>query len=277
MTLPPHVTGSLSVAGSTLYLNVTAATEPLRWALAGGGAWDVNATQNWKDNAGGVTAYQEAGAVGDSVVLDDTYISSPTAITLDTTVSPLKLTASNASHDYTVSGSGMIAGETGLTKTGGGRLTLNTANTYAGASVISGGTLSVAALANGGQPSGIGAAPAAAANLSLSGGATLQYTGNSASSDRGFTLGSGGATVDVSAANQTLTLSGTVAGADPLTKAGAGNLSFTAANALPADSSVTVAAGDLQVGAWTVSATKTVAVASGDPAITALVGLESVT
>ena len=263
VTLPPHVTGSLSVAGSTLYLNVTAATEPLRWALAGGGAWDVNATQNWKDNAGGVTAYQEAGAVGDSVVLDDTYISSPTAITLDTTVSPLKLTASNASHDYTVSGSGMIAGETGLTKTGGGRLTLNTANTYAGASVISGGTLSVAALANGGQPSGIGAAPAAAANLSLSGGATLQYTGNSASSDRGFTLGSGGATVDVSAANQTLTLSGTVAGAYPLTKAGAGNLSFTAANALPADSSVIVAAGDLQVGAWTVSATKTVAVASG--------------
>ncbi len=263
VTLPPHVTGNLSVAGSTLYLNVTSSAEPLRWALAGGGVWDVNATPSWKDNAGSGTTYQETGSVGDSVVFDDTYISSPTAITLNTTVSPLNLTVGNASHDYTVSGSGVIAGETGLTKTGGGRLTLNTTNTYAGPTVISGGALSVAALANGGQPSGIGAAPAAAANLSLSGGATLQYTGESVSIDRSFTLGSGGATVDVATVGQTLALAGTVANAYPLTKSGAGSLSFTAADALPADSSVTVAAGDLQVDAWAVSATKKMAVASG--------------
>ena len=262
VTLPPHVSGNLSVSGSTLFLNVTATTQPLRWALTGNGVWDVNAAQNWKDSAGTATAYQESEGLGDSVLLDETYITSPPTITLNAAVSPLSLTVNNSAYDYTVSGGGSIAGSAGLSKQGGGTLTLGTANTYAGATVIGGGTLSVAALADGGQPSGIGASPAAAANLVIGGGA-LRYTGASAGSDRSLTLGSGGGTVDVYTAGSTLTFSGAVSGGYAFTKAGAGNVAFSAANALSAASGVIVAAGDLQVGAWAVGGAKTNSIAVG--------------
>ena len=50
------------------------------------------------------------------------------------------------------------------------------ANAYTGVTTISGGTLSVGTLANGGSASDIGAASSSATNLVLNGG-TLQYTG----------------------------------------------------------------------------------------------------
>jgi len=251
VTLSPHLAGNLTLAGSTLYLNITAAsTQPLKWALSGNGTWDIGAAQNWKDSAGTATAYQETTVSGDSVVFDETYIASSPTITLNSTVCPASVTVNCATRNFAFSGSGAIAGDAGLTKQGSGTLTLSTANSYSGPTTISGGTLSVSALANGGSPSGIGASSAAAANLVIGGSATLQYTGTSATSDRGFTLGTGGGTADVSAAGQTLTLAGTVAGAYPLTKSGAGNLAFTANNALTAAGNVTIASGDLKVAAW---------------------------
>jgi len=257
VALPSRVSGYLSVSGSTNYLTITASTQPLRWAVDGDGTWDISTTRNWKDSAGTDTYYLETATSGDSVLLDETYVTSSPTITLDSTVSPAGVTVTNATRNYTVSGTGAISGGTGLIKQGDGTLTLKTTNTYSGVTAINGGTLSVATLANGGSPSGIGASSGAAANLVIGGGATLRYTGDSAASDRGFTLGSGGGTVDVSEAGQTLTLSGTATGAYAFTKAGAGNLAFSTANALSAAGSVTVAAGDLQVGAWTLGLNKT--------------------
>ena len=62
---------------------------------------------------------------------------------------------------------------------------------------VSGGTLSVSALANGGSASDIGAAANSAANLVLDSG-TLSYTGGAASIDRLFSISTGGGTIDVS-------------------------------------------------------------------------------
>lgn len=123
----------------------------------------------------------------------------------------------------------------GLTKTGSGTLTLTNANnSYTGATVVSGGgTLSVATLANGGANSSIGASSSDSANLFIEGGSTLQYTGGSVTSDRGFTLnGAAGGIIDVTNAGTELTFGGTVAGLGgaPLTKAGAGTLTLSGVN-----------------------------------------------
>ena len=263
VTLPPRFSGSLSVTGSTLSLTVTAVAQPLRWALPGSGAWDLNTSLSWKDSGGSATTYQETAAAGDSVIFDETYLAGSATVTLGTTVSPGSVTVNTSAKDIAIAGSGMIAGSGPLTKQGNGTLTLATLNTFSGGVTLGGGTLSVPTLANASQPCSLGAASAAAANLSLGGGGTLRYTGGSASSDRNFTLTAGGCTVDVASAGQTLTLTGSGTGNYPLTKTGAGPLVFTAANALSAAGNVTLASGELQVAAWNVGSGRTNTVAAG--------------
>ena len=84
-----------------------------------------------------------------------------------------------------------------LSKSGSGKWVLsNTNNTYTGVTTISGGTLQVAKLANGGSPSSMGISSSAAANLSFGGG-TLRYVGTGDFTDRGFTQ-TGAGTFDAS-------------------------------------------------------------------------------
>ncbi|QDB99456.1 autotransporter-associated beta strand repeat-containing protein [Mesorhizobium sp. 8] len=122
----------------------------------------------------------------------------------------------------------------GLTKTGSGMLTLTSAgSSYTGATRITSGTLSVATLANGGAASSIGASSSDSANLVLQAGATLQYTGGSVTTDRGFTIGgSAGGAIDVADANTVLEFSGAVVADDyaPLLKEGAGTLVLSGTN-----------------------------------------------
>jgi autotransporter-associated beta strand protein len=88
-----------------------------------------------------------------------------------------------------------------LTKTTLSVLNLVAANTYSGATTISGGTVNASILASGGLPSGIGQSGSAATNLVLSGAGTLGYTGTApATTDRLFTIGAGGAGLNASGA-----------------------------------------------------------------------------
>jgi autotransporter-associated beta strand protein len=152
-------------------------------------------------------------------------VTSATAATLMINV-PVGVTRSYG--DGTLANSGVIAGALSLVKSGSGTqvlgdantysgtttisagtLTLSGANTFTGAVTINGGTLSVGSIGNGAVASGnLGSATSAAANLVLNGG-TLQYTGTgTTSSDRNFTLGTSGGTIDIAAASGTFTLSG---------------------------------------------------------------------
>ncbi|MER8373456.1 autotransporter-associated beta strand repeat-containing protein [Mesorhizobium sp. M1406] len=161
-------------------------------------------------------------------------------------------------HNGTGSGTFTIAsaivdngGATGFIKGGIGRVSLTGANTYTGGTTLSGGTLVVNSVANGGVASSIGASSAASSNLVIESG-TLEYTGGTATTDRGFTLVNGGPsrTIQVDNGGANLTFGGVVVGPDDasLTKTGSGTL--TLANAANTYTGITtVSAGTLSVNA----------------------------
>ena len=159
--------------------------------------------------------------------------------------SGVQVTNANANLTF----SGLVSSPDGANflKSGPGTLTLaNPANTFTGIVTVNGGLLGATTLANGGQASSIGAGSSASANLVLNGGG-LQYTGVTVGTDRGFTLGSSGGTIDVTQAGTTLTDSGIVTGSGRLTKNGAGTLVLTSANTYTGGN--TVNGGILRAGA----------------------------
>ena len=94
-----------------------------------------------------------------------------------------------------------IGGTGGVTHAGSGTLVLGGINSYSGVTTVQKGTLAVTKLTAGGSNSSIGASSSAASNLVLGTGgnsATLQYTGGGDSTNRQFTVGTGGATLDAS-------------------------------------------------------------------------------
>ncbi|WP_428937899.1 beta strand repeat-containing protein [Fontivita pretiosa] len=139
----------------------------------------------------------------------------------------------------------VISGGGAVAKAGSGQWILTGNNTYTGLTAINGGTLTVNSIGNGGSPSPIGASAADAANLVINGGA-LRYAGGGSSTNRLFTVGNSGGTIDASgtgaiqftntgahvasgtAASRTLTLTGTNTGnntiAGVLADVGAGSL-----------------------------------------------------
>ena len=144
------------------------------------------------------------------------------------------ISVTDAAANLTFSGQVTSPDAAGLTKIGNGTLTLtNAGNDYAGITTISDGTLAISSIGNGGGPSTLGASSSASTNLVIQGGGELEYTGATASTDRGFTInGIAGGTVDVTNAGTSLTVSGNIVGlgSAPLRKAGAGTLILSGTN-----------------------------------------------
>lgn len=232
----PGLTATLSVSGSTLFVNVSAVSD----------IWKGNISGNWDTSTANWTGHATVFANGDAVLFDD---SAPnTSVNVAAAVQPgntLFNNSASVSYNITSSGGNNIGGGGGLTKNNNGTLTLSGgANTYTGVTAVNGGTVSVSALANGGSPSDIGAASAASANLALNG-STLQYTGGTASTDRGAAVGASGATIDIPTSGAILTDSGVIAGSGSLTKTGLGALALSGANTF--SGGVVLSAGELDI------------------------------
>ncbi len=120
----------LALAGlaAALALATGPATAAITWNVAGGGAWDTT-TPNW---TGDSTTFTDNGTV--DVIFNNT---AGGTITIAPNMSPASTTVSAVSGTYTFTGGPIDLGT--LTKSGGGTLTLNGANTYSGGTSITGG------------------------------------------------------------------------------------------------------------------------------------------
>lgn len=208
----------------------------LTWTGTSNNTWDFTSS-NWTDAANAAAAFTdsskllfpESGAGG-------YVISIPAQVgTKDIVV--------NSDGDYSFSGAGFIAGSGSMNKTGSGKLSLLTNNTYTGATVLRNGTLEINSLQNGGLPSSIGASANYNFNWVWKGG-KINYTGPSASTDRNAVLDN---TTEfaVSNAGSAVTVLGVLSGQGGLTKSGPGTLVLRSAN--PYEGETVIKGGVLEV------------------------------
>jgi autotransporter-associated beta strand protein len=204
-TLPTGVQATLAtnVPNSSIDLVISAVAAP-RWDGQAGGFWDIGLTANWIELSTGLPAFYQDG----QAVLFNDAAQGTTTVNLVANVQPASVTVNNTNLNYTLVGTGKIGGAGGLTKRGTGTFTIanSAANDYTGITTIAGGTLVVTNLANGGQPSAIGAASAAPENLVLAGG-TLSYAGAPAAANRGYSVQAARSAID---AQSNLSLGGNV-------------------------------------------------------------------
>jgi autotransporter-associated beta strand protein len=138
LTLDPAPrNATLNVGATSVTLNVSAGGTGLNltWGGGSGNLWDINNSAFW-NNGGGADVFFDL----DSVLFNDAGSASP-AVDLTTVLRPTAVVVSNVVNAYTFSGAGAIAGAGSLTKWGTNTLTLATANTYSGPTVIRAGRL----------------------------------------------------------------------------------------------------------------------------------------
>ena len=135
---------ALELEGTSLYLVVYGLRDATSvvWTGSQGSVWDVATTENF-------VAEEDQAAInfvnGDKVLFgEDAAVKT---VTLDAEIEADSIIFDNTSS-YTIQGEGAITGNTVLVKRGTGTTTISTLNTYTGGTRISGGVLSVKALAN---------------------------------------------------------------------------------------------------------------------------------
>jgi autotransporter-associated beta strand protein len=99
--------------------------------------WSTLGDNNWSDGISLLYPFH----TGDKATFDDSGSTNP-AVNLVGALQPASVTV-NATKNYTFSGSGSLAGAMALNKTNSGTLTLNTTNTFTGATTVGGGALIV--------------------------------------------------------------------------------------------------------------------------------------
>jgi autotransporter-associated beta strand protein len=230
---PSFNTGSTP---KTITLVVSGGAKTIYWVGnvadgSGNRQWDVTTTANWTDLSIAQLFFN-----ADNVVFDSSMTSNRT-VTLDTSVSPGSVTVTNTlGNDFlirTSNGGGSITGSVAtLTKSGAGKLTLATNNSYGGLTTIHGGTLEIG---SGGTVGSLGSGAVtgdAGAVLRFNRSDTINVI-NAIGGAIGLVQAGNGGTLQLSGAN-TYSSSTTIA---------AGTLQLLSATAYPTGSSLTLGDG----------------------------------
>ncbi len=151
---PPGFLITNNTSAKTIGLLVAHVPAALTWQGDGSGnLWDIGTTANWLQSGTNQVFF-----TGDSVTFDNSGSANP-PINISGMVSSASVTV-NSSQDYafyTGNNGGIATGR--LTKSGTGMLTLETDNTYTGATLISGGILQVGGPTTGGASGTLGSGP----------------------------------------------------------------------------------------------------------------------
>ena len=173
---------TFSQSGKTIQVTFAGSNSNLVWTGTDPvtpSTWDLATSTNWFDGTGPNVFYAL-----DPVLFDDT--SADTNVTLNVTVAPAAVLV-NTTNAYTIGGGGTIAGNTSLTKTNTGSLTLNAANTFTGPVIVQAGKVLLA----GNSPLG-----ANLNSITVSNGAAVDFNGGSMNSvntrNYSFTLAGSG-------------------------------------------------------------------------------------
>lgn len=246
-SLPPRTTATLqNDPGNAILLSVTAIDFPI-WKGSVSTAWSTAIfpePKNWVLNSNNASTTDFI--PNDRVLFDDraTAIGNVDVAINGTDVLPQQVTFDNKTKTYTLAGTNGIAGTIGLTKNGDNTatsvLTINNTNSFTGPVTMNAGTVRVAAVADSGVASPLGAG----ANLVFDGG-TLEYTGPIGSTNRQLEMLNNGGTVK-NGAGSVLTLAGSIGGSGGFTKSGAGTVIVTGTSNYTG--TTTIAEGTLNVG-----------------------------
>ncbi len=192
------------------------AAQDVRWTGSESSVWDYQTSNFMLDGE------QTEFVAGDAITIGDDAVK--TTIQMDELMPVGSVVFENDTKAITIKGTGGFAGNGDVVMNGNGRVTLSASNSnYTGKTIVNSGTLVVSELADGGLPSSIGAASAAAANWQM-GKATLVVNNSNTATNRGLTLND---TATIQIANGVTALKGIVQGNGRLVKKGAGQLNVT--------------------------------------------------
>jgi fibronectin-binding autotransporter adhesin len=162
-------------AAAALQLQVSEAPAALVWSGSANGVWDTSSL-NWSNSGTADKFY-----TNDAVAFDD---SAATAnVVLNGSLQPQSVVFNNAAPNYTLSGSGGIAGTASLTKNGSGTVTLGGSNSYTGGTNVNGGAVifsSSSAVAGSNGSINVAASATAAAGYPIDQGFVNQLSASSA-------------------------------------------------------------------------------------------------
>jgi autotransporter-associated beta strand protein len=242
LTLHPtsvNSSSSTSLGDISLTVIVSQTTTAVGWTGKNSGAgtsnssWD-STSANWSAN-GAAASYVEGSPVtfADTNEVTSTQVSNATVTIRAAGVQPGSVTFANSTVDYMLSnasGTIGISGSTGLTKTGAGRVTLASPNSYSGDTIVNGGALAVTAagaLGNGGGNLSINAASGASSTVVLGADQTVAGLAGSVAAGGSASLSiTAGKTLTILQASST-TFGGNLINSGQLTKSGAGTLEIS--------------------------------------------------